>query len=306
MYTVKTISEVLKGKKKYKSFKLCYIDDIPQTYSDYDEETKEYIKTEEFKRFKELYGWSRRDPKVQFKEYPTKDYIPGFQTFYAYFTPIELRDQWGDDVDDIPYEYNAGEPYDDCGGTEYEILKIPFSYPIFSSNLNIKQPKDYSLNSHWSVEGINLGAIPWIFARTCHYKGSNDSVYIMAGTNPQTFIEKIKEIYLLETPSLDLQYEGSYSEVHGLDYRYVHNRVLHIIKDKITDRVFFFDEKLNPTFATTNYRWDSEIIDYYDDWLYHKNNNIYSIKTVDKLCNSDVEKLIDKLKNPWKYIENGI
>lgn len=29
----------------------------------------------------------------------------------AYFTRKDLDEQWGDDWDDRPYEYNAGEPY---------------------------------------------------------------------------------------------------------------------------------------------------------------------------------------------------
>lgn len=184
MYTVKSIEEIKKDGEKYytSSYKLCYIDDIPETISDWDEESKEIINSPGFS-WKDNNRWYLRT-----KDYPNPEYIPGKSVYYAYFTPLSLKEQWGDDWNDSPYEYNAGKPYDhgDNFKEKIEILKIPF----YINENKLYLPRDRGYNSPFCVEDINDGAIPWIFIKD--YK-TKDSDYIMGGTSVVDFIKIIEK-----------------------------------------------------------------------------------------------------------------
>ena len=222
MYKVISQEEALKN-RKYDGYKLCYIDEIPTTYTDYTPEAKAYRETEEWKeqdrlRSEKLHtqGYlSGDDPEFslyrnpilkkgsELEDYPNPDYIKGKQVYYAYFTPISLEEQWGDDWDDCPYEYNAGTPYDslyeekDENGNwkEYEIIQVPFFINRHTWR-PVKFPEDYGCygNSPWCVRDINAGAIAWIYYPGDDRKTSNGSIVIPAGTNPHTFIEKIEKL----------------------------------------------------------------------------------------------------------------
>ena len=87
-----------------------------------------------------------------------------------YFTD-NFANQWGDDWDDAPYEYNASEPYERKYYTEYDdewcvkngkgnIRKIAFDR---YDGYYIKQPKDGFCNSPYSVEAVNKKAVPWLY-----------------------------------------------------------------------------------------------------------------------------------------------
>lgn len=158
---------------EYSNFKLCYVDYISE--ETYDE---------------------------NYNRISNPDYDIKTSRFSAYFTPIDLADQWGDDWNDAPYEYNAEIPYDDFGGQEYTILELQFGYPdtevdeegyIFTRDFEYYQPKDAarSLNSPWSVEDINLGAVPWIFAKS---RIGKNAVVFNAGINPIEFKNKIEQL----------------------------------------------------------------------------------------------------------------
>ena len=201
MYTIKTIDEILKDKDQYRSYKLCYISKIPETIYDYDSDSKELIKSPDFswKKEEELFGWN--SPRLNMCDQPNPEFIKGQQELFAYFTPIPLKDQWGDDWNDTPYEHNAELPYDNFWingvSTEHVIVQIPFAY---KEEITFKLPSDWSWggNSAFSVEDINSGVIAWIFAYP-----ESDSKYngipIYAGENPYEVIEKILKINLLET-----------------------------------------------------------------------------------------------------------
>ena len=164
----------------YGDYKLCYIDDVPRTYFDYTPDAKEYRKTEEW------------------KDYPNPDYIPGEQTLSAYFTPLVLEDQWGDDWDDAPYEYNAGTPYDDAYNEkgereEFEMLEVLFYLP--KQHMDIKFPSDYGCgNSPFCIRDINAGAVAWIYYRGKEWKSSKGAIAIHGGCNPAEFMERIQMI----------------------------------------------------------------------------------------------------------------
>ena len=101
----------------FEQYKLCYIDDVSKTVWDYTPDAKVYRETEEWKaedrrreaKFKREGRMSSDDPEFsiftnpilrrgsQCQDYPNPDYIPGQQTLSAYFTPIALDEQWGDE-----------------------------------------------------------------------------------------------------------------------------------------------------------------------------------------------------------------
>lgn len=184
MYTTKTFEELKDYLKKvyepgvfpYSDYKLCYVDDIPNSYDTYDDVQKEWI------------------------EVPNPEYIEGKQEYYAYFTPIDLDEQWGDDWDDYPYEYNAETPYDskyeekDEKGNwkEYEIIKVPFHVDSWK----VYFPKEWGCqgNSPFCVRDINAGAVAWVYYAGKDGKSGRGSVAIHAGANPFEFIEKIEKI----------------------------------------------------------------------------------------------------------------
>ena len=131
-------------------------------------------------------------------DYPNPDYIPGEQTLSAYFTPLAMEDQWGDDWDDAPYEHNAGSPYDDVHNEkgeweEFELLEVLFYLPKHS--WDIKFPCDYGgLNSPFCVRDINAGAVAWIYYRGKEGKSCKGAVAIYGGCNPAEFMERIRMI----------------------------------------------------------------------------------------------------------------
>lgn len=240
MITTKTFEELqellYKGKtmlmdnKSLYQYKLCYIAPIPETYVDYTPESKAYMETKEYKERKEQLDEERKNSSsyiinfndwpynvLDVKNYPHPDYILGKQNYYAYFTPLELNEQWGNEWDLDPYEYNAEEPHDfyylpNERRYEFEILKVPFY--INTDNWNIFIPKGETLN--YSVQDINNNAIAWIYARGNKTFKHNDpserqrqemmnengtliheGVSILAGDTIQSFKRKIDIINLM-------------------------------------------------------------------------------------------------------------
>jgi len=78
---------------------------------------------------------------------------------WAFFTTQDVAKQWGDDWNDAPYEHNAGWPYEWYLGEKKEpwnIIRVAFDSPH-------ETPCDGAINSRWSVQQINAGAIAWLF-----------------------------------------------------------------------------------------------------------------------------------------------
>jgi len=207
--------------EEYKKYKLCYIDEIPKTYIDYTSDARAYRETDEWKEQDRLrdeklhkqgylssdddeFGYYanailRRGSECQ--HYPEPDYIKGEQELYAYFTPLPLDEQWGDDWNDSPYDCNAGVPYDrvtdeteEKNGIsfvtkshEITIIRVPFIIKSYNSTL----PKDYAFNSPFSVDMINRDAVAWIY----DYNYTNKKyVTIHAGDTVEEFVKKIEQI----------------------------------------------------------------------------------------------------------------
>ena len=194
----------------YSNYKLCYIDTVPETYSDWDDETKKLVESEEYKKWREeyeayrkkcieenhilSYNPARENPYwnlMHMKEYPNPELEQGY--YKAYFTPLTLDQQWGDDWNDAPLEYNAGVPYDHVTDEieekdgirfvkkshEIEILTLLFDADYCSF------PWSYGNNSPFCVDDVNKQAVAWM------YDGKNA---ILAGVNPKEFIEKLDKI----------------------------------------------------------------------------------------------------------------
>lgn len=99
-------------------------------------------------------------------------------TPWAYFTTAPLSEQWGDDWNDAPYECNAGSPYEREG---HKITKIALD------SHGLEEPKDGYLNSPYSVEQINAGAIAWLRSPSW----AEEIVVIPAGCPYSKFVELI-------------------------------------------------------------------------------------------------------------------
>lgn len=96
----------------------------------------------------------------------------------AYFTNNE--EQWGDDWNDSPYEYNAGPPYDEEG---FDLLNIGFY-----ANVKYLEPYECFHNKYLSVEEINAKFVPWLTPSNLSYEP------IFAGESLKDFTEKIKNV----------------------------------------------------------------------------------------------------------------
>lgn len=172
-----------------KNYKLCYIEPISRTIYDYDERSKAIINSPEFK-------WSDRENswRLNSLEVDNPEYVPGESQFYAYFTPVDLDKQWGDDWNDAPYDCNAGEPYDDYYDendkrTEIEIVKIKFGVKSDDFTLPSEYGGYYGGNTPFSVQTINQGAVAWLFDTN-----GKQGTAIYAGDSIKTFKQKLKQI----------------------------------------------------------------------------------------------------------------
>ncbi len=115
----------------------------------------------------------------------------GDVTYYGYrlyFTPVDLKYQWGDDWDDAPYEYNSEIPYDSAwiDGDDGKQKRIDFT--IYGLQIYVKPencpnlPEDYAYNSPFSVDMINSRAVAWMYFEG-NYKKCN-GVSVLAGMSP--------------------------------------------------------------------------------------------------------------------------
>lgn len=123
---------------------------------------------------------------------------------WACFTSQPLRDQWGDDWNDAPYEHNAGNPYafDEYAAKEgrepWQIVRVAF-------RANLETPGAHVLNSGYSVEDINNRVVPWLQSGKYGDRDEQGNpIQIWAGATIEEFIALIKkaggEVYLLREP----------------------------------------------------------------------------------------------------------
>jgi len=110
---------------------------------------------------------------------------------WAWFTTAELKDQWGDDWNDAPYEHNAEQPYawregmkcrDGSDKPPYELFRVAWNGPL-------ETPDEWHSNSPYSVEDINAGAVAWL--ATARY-ASGPKIAIQAGTLFPDFVRLVE------------------------------------------------------------------------------------------------------------------
>lgn len=181
------------------NYKLCYVSEISPTIYGPTESTKQYFESQEYKDYVKEYGVMQYNSKVVYKDLPNPEFDQTSRTHSAYFTRLDLLEQWGDDWNDAPYDCNAGEPYENSEG---DIIEVPFAFVgseddegYFSTYpLEYNLPENYGGgNCPWSVEDINLGAVPWLFVKDMS-KRHVPAVVIMAGISPVEFREKLEYI----------------------------------------------------------------------------------------------------------------
>jgi len=88
--------------------------------------------------------------------------------------------RWGDDWNDRPYEYNAGQPYENRPG---QLMVCAYTGPLVP-------PCDGLVNSRWSVQDINARKVPWLTRPLWMTAGCPD-IQILAGQTFREFRELI-------------------------------------------------------------------------------------------------------------------
>jgi len=101
----------------------------------------------------------------------------------AWFTPVPLEKQWGDDWNDVPYEHNASEPYDDTRQPDGTYVKHELVRVMFRGGVD-EPCERRGFNSPYSVEGINRGETPWLASR---YDSHDSGLY--AGATVSQFMD---------------------------------------------------------------------------------------------------------------------
>lgn len=101
---------------------------------------------------------------------------------HAWFTRLPLKDQNGDDWDDIPYEHNADPPYDD-----ENVIMVMYIAPDF------REPRYGYVNSPYSVDAINGGVIPWLRLRSWYGDKEIMKENIYGGCSLKEFIRIIQK-----------------------------------------------------------------------------------------------------------------
>lgn len=96
------------------------------------------------------------------------------------FFTDNFANQWGDDWNDAPYEHNAGEPYEwDYRLSEEENIKHGYGHIkriAFMDNWLIEKPCSHTINSRYSVEAINKGAVAWLYEEKAGKLSAGDSM----------------------------------------------------------------------------------------------------------------------------------
>lgn len=109
----------------------------------------------------------------------------------AYFTTLPVREQWGDDWNDRPYDCNAGRPYPwaSTNKEKYQLFVAYWAAPL-------KDPRQVdwacSININLSVLDINSGMVPWL--QTTGGIDRPKHVLIFAGTTFDEFVRAVREL----------------------------------------------------------------------------------------------------------------
>lgn len=87
-----------------------------------------------------------------------------------------LKEWYGDDWDDAPYEYNAGVVYPEF---ETDVLDVAIPYDMI-----VKEPRDDTMNSGWSKNDMRARRTPmFIIANQPEGWGGGDFQHLLADDN---------------------------------------------------------------------------------------------------------------------------
>lgn len=135
-------------------------------------------------------------------------YVDGLEGLpsLAYFTTQGLEDQWGDDWDDAPYEFNAGPPTGPCahgeGGSprrDCPACRIDY-HPDGTPRWCLSRVMFYSPNHDFprsaapgvSVERINRGRFAWLLAAIdCRRRDYPSGEPVQAGAGVLEFCQAV-------------------------------------------------------------------------------------------------------------------
>lgn len=106
---------------------------------------------------------------------------------FAWFTSCPISYQWGDDWDDAPYEFNAGEPYayhetKEGKKQDHSVVKVYWEASYVT-------PDALEEKSKWSAKSINKGNVPWLSAGPW---SDQELAPIHSGTTLGDFIKHIQ------------------------------------------------------------------------------------------------------------------
>lgn len=96
----------------------------------------------------------------------------------------DCLDYWGDDWNDIPYEYNAGTVYP---WFVSKIIDFCVDFP-----LDVCEPKDLYLNSPFSKEDMKNGKVEIVSIRGNDYYAPRTHIPIFLETPIDTLLTKIE------------------------------------------------------------------------------------------------------------------
>lgn len=186
-----------------------------------------------------------------------------------YFTEKDVKDQWGSDWDDTPYEHNAGLPYDEDTSTELGTengrgiyAKIDIIKVILTTNsyCDLITPCSGVDNSRYSVKDINSKAIPWVVI-----KDSNEiKLSVFAGTTLKQFLDDVSVLDCVEVlvPLNRFKTDYSYSNTGVLVKNNNDGKIGVVLREnKSTGQVQVL-EKIQPKVINTHDSWNTlSIID---------------------------------------------
>lgn len=147
----------------------------------------------------------------------------------AFFTTQDIKEQWGDDWNDVPFEHNADRPYEwrnhdgigcrcisaggfmtygrtGCGQEghkpvrpkhHWEVIMVRFDDDVF------RMPNFGTNNSPYSVQDINNGKVPWLTSdsEVPWHALIDDGLEIMAGTTLVDFLDILESLELTHFPN---------------------------------------------------------------------------------------------------------
>lgn len=117
---------------------------------------------------------------------------------WAWFTSLPVKEQWGDDWDDAPYQHNAGNPHSEEGVTH---VKVAFDGPLYPPGEGPRTRYDGieatgSEGYFVAVEDMNRGEdrVPWLVETGYGEMYGEAGVEIYAGASIEDFIDSVEEV----------------------------------------------------------------------------------------------------------------